>query len=216
MKGLIAVVAVGACLAISPTYGQDAKGAAAAPGEAAGIPGDVEKVHDELRALRDGLVEATNASNMEALLSYLHKNVVVTWQDGTVSVGPEAVRDYLMRMRSGPNPIVRSFHTSPTVDALTTLYGDDTGVAYGNSQDHFVLNDGRDFELASRWTITLVREGGRWLVASFHASTNMFNNPILDMAKKAVKTVGLGAFVAGAVVGALASILFRRRRTAPA
>jgi ketosteroid isomerase-like protein len=216
MKGVIAVMAMGACLAISPAHGQDAKGAAAAAGEAAAKPADIDKVHDELRALRDGLVEATNASNMEALLPYLHKNVVVTWQNGEVSVGPEAVRDYLMRMRSGPNPIVKCFHTSPTVDALTTLYGEDTGVAYGNSRDHFVLNDGRDFELTSRWTITMVREGGRWLVASFHASVNMFDNPILDMAKRAVKSVGLGAFVAGVAIGALGSVLFRRRRAVPA
>ena len=216
MKGLIAVMGMGACLAISPAFGQDAKGAAAAPGEAAAIPGDVEKIHDELRALRDGLVEATNASNMEALLPYLHKNVVVTWQDGTVSVGPDSVREYLTRMRSGPNPIVKNFHTSPTVDALTTLYGDDTGVAYGSSKDHFELNDGRDFDLVTRWSVTLVKEGGRWLVANFHASTNMFDNPILDVAKRAVTKIGLAAFAAGAVIGLIGSALFRRRRPAQA
>lgn len=212
MRGLIAVMVICACLVVSPAFGQDAK--VAAPGETAAAPADMEKVHDELRALRDGLIEATNSSNMDALASYLHKNVVVTWQDGTVSVGPDAVREYLTRMRSGPNPIVKNFHTNPTVDALTTLYGDDTGVAYGSSKDHFELNDGRDFDLLTRWSVTLVKEGGRWLVASFHASTDMFDNPILDVAKRAVTTIGLAAFAAGIVIGLIASALFRRRRPA--
>jgi len=215
MKHRIGLMVIAACLAVVPAHGQGAAGAAA-PETAPATSAEIDKVHDDLRALRDGLIEATNASNMDALLSYLHKNVVVTWQDGTVSVGPDAVRDYLTRMRSGPNPIVKSFHTSPTVDALTTLYGDDTGVAYGSSKDHFVLNDGRDFELISRWSVTLVKEGGRWLVANFHASTDMFDNPILDAAKRAVTTIGLAAFAAGAVIGLIASALFRRRRPAQA
>jgi hypothetical protein len=126
------------------------------------------------------------------------------------------VRAYLTRMQGGPNPIVKSFHTTPTVDALTTLYGDDTGVAYGSSRDQFVLNNGMTFELNSRWTITLVKEGGRWLVAGFHASANLFDNPILDVAKSSMKRMGLGALAVGALIGVLGSALLRRRKAVPA
>ena len=39
----------------------------------------------------------------------------------------------------------------------------------------------------------MVKEDGRWLIASLHVSTNIFDNIMLDMVKK------YAAFVAGAV-----------------
>ena len=174
-----------------------------------------EQMHQELRVLRDGLVKATNEGNIDALLTHLHPNVVVTWQNAEVSRGHAGVREYLQRMTSGPNAAVRSFRTEPTVDELTILYGGDTtGVAFGSSRDTFDLTDGSKFVLNGRWSATLVRDGGRWLVASFHASTNLFDNPLLNMTKRTAVVSGAGGLVIGAAVGLGAWLLMRRRRIA--
>jgi ketosteroid isomerase-like protein len=172
-----------------------------------------ERMHEELRTLRDGLVKATNEGNIEALLTHLHANVVVTWQNAEVSRGHAGVREYLQRMTSGPNARVRSFRTTPTVDELTILYGgENVGVAFGSSHDVFDLTDGSDFELNGRWSATLVREGNRWLVANFHASTNLFDNPLLNMTKRGAVVSGAGGLLVGAAVGLGAFLLMRRRR----
>jgi hypothetical protein len=62
---------------------------------------------------------------------------------------------------------------------------------------------GRKLEFKSRWTATVVKEGGRWLLASYHISLNALENPILDTAKRSLLWVGLGAGVGGLLLGVL-------------
>ena len=59
-----------------------------------------EAVHNELRALRDGLIDAMNKGDIDRELAYMHPNVVVTWHNAEVSRGRDGVRAYLTRMLS--------------------------------------------------------------------------------------------------------------------
>jgi ketosteroid isomerase-like protein len=202
------ILALAIACAVAPAAAQEKVQGAATPESA-------EKLHDELRALRDALIKATNEGNIDGLLAHLHPNVVVTWQNAEVSRGHAGVRDYLQRMTGGPNPVVRAFKTAPKVDELTILYGGDTlGIAFGSSHDEFDLTDGTGFHLDARWTATLVREGGRWLVASFHASTNLFNNPVLATATRTALRLGIGGALFGVVLGLALGFVFLRRRRA--
>jgi ketosteroid isomerase-like protein len=173
-------------------------------------PAKEDPAHEDLRALRKGLTEAVNHQDLDALLSHLDKDVVVTWQNGEVSVKPEGVRAYYDRMMKGPNRIVESVSVDPTVDELTHLYGD-TGVAYGSSKDHFKLTDGKDFDMLTRWSATLVKKDGKWLVANFHASTNMFDNPLLYIAiRRTAYWVGGIAVLVGLALGFILARLLRK------
>src|SRR5205085_11953687 len=60
-------------------------------------------VHQELRAMRQGVVDAVNKNDVDRLLTYLDKDVVVTWMNAEVSKGPEGVRAYFDKMMKGPN-----------------------------------------------------------------------------------------------------------------
>lgn len=166
------------------------------------------RVHDELRALRDELVTAVNRGDLAGVLRCLHPNVVVTWQNGEVSRGREGVQGYYERMLTGQARVVESFAVRPVVDELTILHGDGTGIAFGRSQDHFVLRGGLDFTLDGRWSATLVRHEGRWVVASFHASTNLFDNVLLRIEKRLKWWVGGIGLLAGLILG----VLWGRRR----
>ena len=160
-----------------------------------------DPAHAELRALRDELVDAVNKRDMPRLLRHLHPDVVVTWQNAEVSRHPDGVRAYLTRMLEGPSSIVESFSTSVTVDELTILHGGDTGVSFGSSIDRFALRGAQTFDLHSRWSATLVRFDGRWVIASFHSSTNLFDNPLLNGAKRLAMYGAAGALAAGLIVG---------------
>jgi ketosteroid isomerase-like protein len=204
LKTRISILAAALCLTAMPVAAQEP-----APGSPPSQTADQR--HEELRALRDGLIKATNESNVDALLALLHPNVVVTWQNAEVSRGRTGVKEYLTRMMSGPNRVVASFQTNPTVDELTILHGDDAGIAFGSSRDRFVLTSGMDFELNGRWSATMVREDGRWLVASFHASTNLFDNPVLNLTKRTTIWSGVVGLLLGALVGLLAGRAMRKR-----
>ena len=167
--------------------------------------------HQELRQLRDGLLEAMNKGDLEGTLKYLHTNCVITWHNAEVSRGHGGVRDYFNRVMTGPNKIVDSFNCTLNVDELTILYGDNMGICYGSSDEHFKLTTGKELEVKGRWTATLVKDDGHWLVASLHASTNLFDNVMLDLAKKAAKIIGVTGLIFGLVAG---WFLGRRRKPA--
>jgi len=187
MKNLIAAVVL-LCLAALPTSSQ-------AP------PAKDEAVHNELRALRDGLVDAINKGDIERQLTYLHPNVVVTALNGEVSRGRDGVRAYFLKMTAGPKRVVDSFHCEVMVDELTILYGAETGIAFGSAVQDYKLTDGLNLDVKTRWTATLVKEHDRWLVASLHASASLFDNPLLAMAKRTAYWAGGISLVVGLIVG---------------
>jgi len=158
---------------------------------------------DALKAinlLRTELVDSFNKGDVNRLLSHLDPDVVVTWQNGEVCRGPQAVKAYHERMMSGPNHIVAKLSTNPVVDDRH-VYGD-WAVSWGNLHDDYELNDGSKFKFDSRFTATIARRGNEWKVTSFHASVNAFDNPILSVAeRKAATWVGVVGAVAGLVVG---------------
>ena len=170
-----------------------------------------DPAHTELRAVRDGLLAGMNSGDIEAQLAFLHPNAVVTWHNAEVSRGREGVRKYLDRMLNGPSKVVEKFGAEVTVDELSILYGGDTAIAFGSAQEHFSLAGGRSFDFTGRWSATMVKEGGKWLVASLHTSDNIFDNPLLNAATKALWWVGGGTLLVGALGGWL---LGRRGRRA--
>jgi len=183
----------------------------AVPAQSPPAPAADDAAHNELRALRDGLLDAMSKGDVERELGYFHPNVVVTWHDAEVSRGRDGVRKYLSRMLDGPDKVVESFRADVNVDELTILYGGDTGISFGSAVEHFTMKGGRELSLPARWTATLVKEGDHWLIASLHASDNLFDNPLLNLAKRAAWWVGGLCLLLGLGLGFL---LGRRRRTA--
>lgn len=160
-----------------------------------------DPVHHELRVLRDGLVSSMNKGDIETSLPFLHTNCVVTWHNAEVSRGHAGVRAYHNRVMTGPSKLVESFTCELTVDELTILHGGDTGVCFGSSKEQFKLTNGKTLRVDGRWSATLVKENGRWLVANLHASTNLFDNVLLSLAKNAAWWAGFVSLGMGAVAG---------------
>jgi ketosteroid isomerase-like protein len=172
--------------------------------------------HEELRRLRRGLVSAVEQADLDLMLTFLHRDVVVTWLNGEQSRGHEQVREYYNRMVKGDKRVVESFHLEEVEPAeLTTLYGDNAGVAHGTATSRFVMKDGGDFTISGPWTATVVKQDGKWLVAAFHTSTNMFDNPILKLALGWIGRAAALAAIAGFVLGIALVLIVRRFRRKP-
>ena len=154
-----------------------------APGNAA--------AHDELRVLQARMEEALNKGDLDGLLAHVDEEVVFTAMNAAVGRGKQGIRDYFNQMMVGPDRIVQSVSIDLVPDKLSTFHGPDTAIAAGSAPSRFVLTNGLDFEVDGRWTATLVRKQGRWLVATFHFSTDVFNNPVLDL-QRMVLLIGGG------------------------
>lgn len=195
--GLVAAAAI-------PTFAQTTGGTTP-------LPDEIEKVHNELRALKATMERALNANDIDTIVANVTDDVIFTTMNGDVARGPAAIRKYFETMMKGDNPRVRKVTAAFEVEDLSNLYGLDFAVAFGSSKDQYELAGGESFEVAARWSATMVRRDGKWRIANFHYSTNMFDNPILNAQRKYLLSVAATASAVLAIAGFWAGRRYRRR-----
>lgn len=168
--------------------------------------------HNALRQLKATMEKALNERDLDTIVANVDPKVVFTTMNGDVCRGPEQIRAYFAKMLTEPGHVVKDVKVSFDVDSLTTLYGGDTGVALGSSKDHYELMTGDEFDIQGRWTCTMVKNGDRWVIAAFHYSANVFDNPVIDRYRKGLTWAGLAGAVLGLLVGvAIGRNHFRKR-----
>jgi uncharacterized protein (TIGR02246 family) len=140
----------------------------------------VDEIHADLRDLKKTMEKAINQMDIESILQNVTDDVVFTTMNGDLVRGRSAVKQYFESMMKGDERRVESVSAKFEVIDFANLYGESTAVAFGTSEDHYVLRGGDTFSVNARWSATMVKQNGKWLVANFHYSTNMFNNPILE------------------------------------
>ena len=213
---VLVVVLVAVLLAAPPGAAAQSGGEpsldAPSPGDGAVAPEpSVEQLHDELRALRAAMEKALNEGDVDGLVEHVTPDVVFTTMNGDVVRGADAVREYYTRMMKGEDRVVDSVTAHFEPDALSILYGRHMAVAFGSTDDHYELAGGRTFDIAARWTATLVRRAGAWKIAAFHYSTNMFDNPILQAQRSFLIKVAIAAVLLAFVVALLIGRALGRR-----
>jgi ketosteroid isomerase-like protein len=185
----------------------------ALPVQAQDLTPEQQALHQQLRDLKDRLAAALNTGNIDAALAETDPNISFTAMNNEVAHGRDGVKQYFQKMMTGENPIVQAMTVSFEPDQLATIHGDDNAIATGSSKAHFKLSGGLEFDLDGRWTADLVRENGKWQLAAAHYSVNMFDNPLLENAKRMAWMVGAGAAVGGLIAGFLLG-RWRRRPAA--
>lgn len=175
--------------------------------------------HEALRALKQGaetafnkLGETGDEKYLETLLEFVHDDVVLSAMNGVQAVGKQGLIDYYKQTMTGPDRTVQTVHHTFEVAALTKLYGDDTGVAYGTSVGNYELTDGLNFTADTKWTATMVKEDGKWLLASFQFAPSIFENPLLEKATEALYLGVIAAGLIGMLLGYLLCRLFGKKR----
>jgi len=150
-----------------------------------------------LRSLRTEVIDAITKGDIDRVLLHIHTNAVVTWQNNEVCRGHQGLREFFNR--SGKS-MFKGYKLPPTPDELTILHGGDTGVSFGQTVAEYKLF-GKEYAMKSRWTATLVKENGRWLLAGYHISMNVLDNPLLNAAEHTLYWAGGVALVIGLAAG---------------
>jgi ketosteroid isomerase-like protein len=164
-----------------------------------------DPAHEELRTLRKEIITAITKGDIDTVLSHVHPDVVVTWQNSEVCRGRQGLKEFFNRMGKKS---FKGYKVPPTPDDLTLLHGGDTGVSFGKTVAEYDLL-GSHYQIESRWTATLVKENGKWLLGAYHISMNTLDNPLLTAAKNALYIAGAAGLVIGILIG---RILGRRGR----
>ena len=159
-----------------------------------------DPAHAELRILRTEIIDAITKGDIDTVISHVDPNVVVTWQNSEVCRGRQALKDFFHK--TGKDSF-KGYKVPPTPDDLTILHGGDTGISFGETIAEYKLL-GKDYEIKSRWTATLVKADGKWLLAAYHISMNVLDNPLLNTAKSALYVAGGSALVIGIAIGVMA------------
>ncbi len=149
----------------------------------------VEEIHNELRAFHGEMERGLNEKDIDAIVGALDENVIFTPMNGTIVRGPDEVRAYYERMLVGPDAFLADIRTTFEADDLSILHGGPEGqrsaIAFGQSDGHYELSDGTEFDVKAVWVTTLLRnDDGTWRIGSFSYSSSMFDNPILDMQRQ--------------------------------
>lgn len=165
---------------------------------------------EALRVLLGAMEKAISDVDVEAALKLMHPQAIVTWQNAEVSRGHDEIRAYHAKMVKGTAPIVKKFGTKATLGGPAVFYAD-SAVAYGTNVDTYELTEGLQFILNANWSSTSTKVDGQWKVAALHFSTNLFDNVLLNNAKRTAWIAGVAAFLAGLVLAFLLLRLTRRK-----
>ena len=185
--------------------------AAAQPLAAASVVATKED-REQLVKLKDVFVEGMSSGNFSKVAPYLHQPFSGTAISQHVMSTPADVQAYLDEILRKPGALVKSIAISPGVDYPTQIYQGTFGVVRGGNKETYTLTDGRVLDFATRWSATVIKDGGQWKLLSIHAGVNFLDNPILAQAGEAVKTYGAAGAGGGLILGGIIGFLFGRRR----
>ncbi len=174
-------------------------------------------IHQELRALLQGMEQAINDRRYSDLEPYFVENLRVTTINQEVISKRSEITAYFEKW-FGEDGYLKTLEITLTPDATTELYGDKTyGIVRGTGDEKYVLADGRYFDMTTRWTATVMKDSdGQWRILSLHIGTNFLDNPILAKAESALMTFAAGGALLGLIFGWLITFLFMRRKKASA
>jgi hypothetical protein len=181
-------------------------------------PADTKAIEAELDRFREGLFHAFNEGDYKAMLEkYCHKDVIATWQDGTTSKGYEEVLAEFAKLKQ----FIDKMSANPTTDSRLILNDGNLVIASGPMRDVYELkNHGVTVELHSRWEATLIRDGNRFVLVGFSASTDAFDNQVVNLYLKQTRytswAVGGGVGLLVGIVLALVVARGLRARNRPA
>ncbi|MFO0998884.1 MAG: nuclear transport factor 2 family protein [Planctomycetaceae bacterium] len=173
---------------------------------------DTKAIDAELDEFRDDLFHAFNTGDYPAMLEkYCHKDIIATWQDGTTSEGHAGVIAEFDKLKQ----FIDKMTVDATTDKRLILNDGNLVISSGEMKDRYELGRGPSVNLNSRWSATLIKDNDRWLLASFSASTNAFDNEVVSLYLTSQKyTVAAIAGIIGLGMGLLISLIMKKRSNA--
>ncbi len=157
-----------------------------------------QAIYQELRVVLQGIEQAINTEKYAELQPFFHEKMrVTTINQEVISARPEITAFF--NKWFGPEGKIKKLHIVLTPDALAELYNNNTfGIVRGSGAEDYILADGRQYEMKTRWTATVIKDtDGKWRILSLHIGTNFLDNPLLTEAEASLLYFAGGGLVIG-------------------
>lgn len=173
-----------------------------------GTPAD----HDALRKLKSDAVEAVNNRDYVAMQKFLHQPFMTTviTQDSFTDSGK--LKDYYESLFTRDSLKMKKASIGAEADDLSQIYEGTFAVTKGSTKEHYEMADGRNFDIAGRWTAVSIKENGEWKLLAVHTGTNFLDNPVLNAIEKSVLWFGVGGAAGGLILGFIVGWVARKNR----
>ncbi len=171
------------------------------------------EIHNELRMLLKGIENAVNTEKYSDLAQYFYKDLrVTTVNQNTISSHPEIAAYF--KEWFGEGGYLVSLKMSLKPDALTELYNNKTmGIVRGSGIEKYKLTDGRDLDLNTRWTATVIKDTDtKWRIVALHLGTNFYDNAIYNETRSYLIKMGIIGSLLALIFGFLIGFYLRARR----
>ena len=174
----------------------------------------LERLHEELRDVKNRLVLAVNQKNSSAVIAELTQNATFTAINNDSLIGIDNIKAYYDRMMNGSGAFLKDFALTAEADDLSKLYANDTiAISTGKADVTLDLRGGSQmrYTVPTRWTAALDRSSGQWKLAAIHFSADLSDNPYTAALSTFWKWLAAGV---GVIALALGVIIGRRSRRA--
>lgn len=156
----------------------------------------------ELQTMRSEMLAAFKRRDFKLLNSYVTPDIIVTWQNGEVTKGTDALMSFNERMLGGDNSVISEADAAPIIEGRK-LFGDQI-ISIGAMNDSFTIRaTGQKLPFNSRFSALVVKQDGRYLVSGLHLSANVFDNPVLSAATNFYKLLAGATAVVALIFGIL-------------
>lgn len=163
-----------------------------------------QAIHQELRAVLQGIEQAINTEKYAELQPFFHEKMrVTTINQEVISARPEIA--VFFNKWFGSEGKIKKLHIALTPDALTEFYDNNNfGIVRGSGAEDYILADGSKYEMKTRWTATVIKDtDGKWRILSLHLGTNFLDNPLLTKAEASLLYFAGGGLVIGLLLSGL-------------
>src|SRR5262245_9269049 len=191
-------------LSVAAASGQQGAADASAGAEQSATNG----LQEGLDAFRKGLFTAFNEGKYQEMLEkHVLPDAIAVWEDGNLTKGHAEILAEFDKL----SKIITKIQVDPTIDHRLVFDNGKTVISAGKLRDTYLLKGGQQVALDSVFTVTLVKQEGKWMLASFNGVADAFDNQVIDlsMQQQRIWSAGIGLLVGLAVGGFIAYFLSR-------
>ncbi len=166
-----------------------------------------------LRKLKTDITAAVSRRDFGAADAVLHKPFMATLVTQESFTDMQGMKAYYEHLLTTANPKIKDMSIAAEVDGLSQIYTGTFAVNKGSTAEHYVLADGRSFDMKGRWTAVSIKEtDGKWKILAVHTGINFMDNPVLNVIEKSVVWTGLIGLAVGLILGIAGAWLVRKLR----
>jgi ketosteroid isomerase-like protein len=172
-------------------------------------PDQDEADHAALREYKALFEKAASEGELDLLKPILHEPFsVVTYTDREFS-DFETFKARWLKTRD--EVVGNGSYKVTLLPERSEIYGD-IAIARGDSENVLVSAAGNEYHFSSHWTVVFRKQDGQWKVVRVHSSLDPFGNPmVVGEVKRRMTQAGVGAGLAGLVIGGIIAYLLARR-----